>query len=268
MRHWAYRKFLFPEERGVVPQWPWSAYLEISVTILQFVLLHWLICSPQNTMPSKLSSFIHVAFQEFSLGKLSLFQDRALVLSDTGEEHSVGKKLRNYGYLLVTCFLRMLWSASTAAEVVVVCGLQIIKLPFIFQNHILSQCKIAGQGNHPVQRDRKCICLLMPATECLSITSVSCAGVWLTGKATPDTGICSHFPSPLVGSKLRLSAATQVLHCWAVAAAHSPHSTSFLWRWEAGLELCNSSKGHVTLKCQWLGKVQPSNIWLSCVSLC
>lgn len=155
MRHWAYRKSLFPEERGVVPQWPWPAYLESSLTSLQFVLLHWLISSLQNTLLSQLSSFIHVAFQEFSLGKLSLFQDRALVLSDTGEEHSIRKNWE----IVATCWSPVswgcFWSVATAAEVVVVCGLQISKLPFMFQNHILSQCKIAGQGNHPVQRDWK-----------------------------------------------------------------------------------------------------------------
>lgn len=108
MRHWPYRKSLLPKGRGVAPQWPWPAYLESSLTILQFALLHWLIHSPQNTMLSQLSSFIHVALQEFSLGKLSLFQDRALVLSDTGEEHGVGI---NWG-IVATCWSPVSWGCS------------------------------------------------------------------------------------------------------------------------------------------------------------
>lgn len=159
MRHWPYRKSLLPEGRGVAPQWPWPACLESSLSILQFALLHWLIGSPQITMLSQLSSFIHVALQE-------LFSWQTLIILGQGPgivRHWGGarcwKTLRNCGYFLVTCFLRMLWSASTAAEVAMVCGLQIIKLPFISHNHILSQCKSAGQGNHPVQRDRKCYSL-------------------------------------------------------------------------------------------------------------
>lgn len=144
-----------------------------------FALLHWPTYGCQNTTLFQLSAFTHVA--STSLRKFTLFQDRALALSDTGEEHSVGKKIEELWLLIGHLVLdrasgllplqqRWRWSGSYKS-------LSSLSFP---ETTSYPSVRLQDWGLTRVQSDRKCfplshplwqsfsICLLVPIPRCQS----------------------------------------------------------------------------------------------------
>jgi len=97
-------------------------------------------------MRSHLSAFIHAA--STSLGKLTITGLGPGTITQhkwfSWEEHKCWKKYRNCCYSF-TSFLPYLWSTSITVDMEVLCELQLIKYPFIFQSHTLPSVKFQGR---------------------------------------------------------------------------------------------------------------------------